>query len=111
LAVCALAFRSRFSQPRDPKTLYNLYLANLKITRSGHFPTDTVGSALIANVYECLYGYEYPTKPYQTSSPKLAEGMPQVSKDGLTYTIRLKKGVKFYDPGKARLARRRPARR
>ncbi|HEV8606119.1 MAG TPA: ABC transporter substrate-binding protein [Tepidisphaeraceae bacterium] len=86
------------SQPRDPQTLYSVYLANLK-SLDPAVCNDTVGSAIIANIYECLYGYEYPTKPYKLI-PQLAAEMPKVSEDGLTYTIKLKKGVRFYDPQK-----------
>jgi oligopeptide transport system substrate-binding protein len=87
-----------FSPPRDSQTLYNLYLDNLK-SLDPAVCNDVLGAAIIANVYECLYGYEYPVKPYKLI-PQLADGMPKVSKDGLTYTIALKKGVRFYDPEK-----------
>ena len=79
------------SQPRDPQTLYNVYLANLR-SLDPAVCNDTVGSAIIANVYECLYGYEYPVKPYKLY-PQLAADMPKVSEDGRIYTIHLKKGI------------------
>src|SRR4051812_28106481 len=46
--------------------------------------------------YECLYQYKYLKRPLELE-PLTAESMPQVSKDGLVYTIKLKKGVKFAD--------------
>jgi ABC-type transport system substrate-binding protein len=57
---------------------------------------DTTSSRAVSTVYEGLYEYEYLVRPY-TVRPLLAEGMPEVSPDGLTYTIRIKKGVKFAD--------------
>ena len=47
-------------------------------------------------VYEGLYQYDYKTRPYRVH-PLLAEGMPEVSEDGLVYTIRLRPGILFQD--------------
>src|SRR5205823_49679 len=96
LLTVALAVSLTITPPRDVQTLYNVYEANLK-SLDPAVCNDTVGSAIIANVYECLYGYEYPVKPYKLY-PQLAADMPKVSEDGLSYTIRLKKGVHFQDP-------------
>lgn len=57
---------------------------------------DTYSSAEIARVYEGLLEYHYLKRPYQLQ-PNLAESMPEVSEDGLTYTFKLKKNVKFHD--------------
>lgn len=46
--------------------------------------------------YESLFQYHYLKRPY-VLIPNLAEAMPSVSPDGLTLTIRLKKGVLFQD--------------
>lgn len=54
-------------------------------------------SALVTSlVYEGLVEYEYLKRPHELK-PALAESMPSVSKDGLTYTFKIKKGVKFID--------------
>ncbi len=47
-------------------------------------------------VFEGLVEYEYLKRPHQLK-PQLAEAMPTVSKDGLTYTFKIKKGVLFQD--------------
>lgn len=57
---------------------------------------DTYSSYEISRVYEGLLTYHYLKRPY-TLIPNLAEAMPEVSKDGLTYTFKIKKGVKFHD--------------
>jgi len=47
-----------------------------------------------AHVYEGLYAYHYLKRPAKII-PLLADGMPKVSKDGLVWTIKMKKGVKY----------------
>ena len=51
---------------------------------------------MVVNLYDTLYRYKYLARPYQLE-PNLADGLPQVSADGLIYTIRLKPGVHFID--------------
>jgi ABC-type transport system substrate-binding protein len=51
---------------------------------------------LVVNLFDTLYRYKYLARPYELV-PNLAEGMPQVSADGLIYTIRIKPGVHFID--------------
>lgn len=57
---------------------------------------DTYSSNEIARVYEGLLTYHYLKRPYELM-PSLAEAMPSVSEDGLTYTFKIKKGVFFHD--------------
>lgn len=57
---------------------------------------DTTSSAVASQIFECLYQYHYLKRPYELIT-QLAEDMPQISKDGLTYTIKIKKGVYFAD--------------
>jgi ABC-type transport system substrate-binding protein len=57
---------------------------------------DVYSSLQIGKIYEGLYEYHYTTSE-PTLVPLLADGLPTVSKDGLTYTFKLKKGIKFQD--------------
>jgi oligopeptide transport system substrate-binding protein len=57
---------------------------------------DLYSGMVVAQIYEPLLQYNYLQRPY-TLEPKLADGMPVVSKDGLTYTFKIKKGVMFQD--------------
>jgi len=54
------------------------------------------GNIVGLNVYDTLYRYKYLARPYELA-PNLAVDMPEVSEDGLTYTIRIKRGVEFVD--------------
>lgn len=56
---------------------------------------DTTSSSFQGNVYEGLYTYHFLKRPMKVI-PDLAQEMPDISKDGLTYTIKIKKGVKFH---------------
>jgi oligopeptide transport system substrate-binding protein len=47
-------------------------------------------------VYETLLGYHYLKRPFELE-PVLAKEMPTVSKDGLTYTFKVRSGVLFHD--------------
>lgn len=51
---------------------------------------------VVVNAYDTLFSYEYLARPYALK-PNLAAAMPEISADGLTYTIRLRPGVHFID--------------
>ncbi|MCB0342086.1 MAG: hypothetical protein KDD59_07565 [Bdellovibrionales bacterium] len=57
---------------------------------------DSVSLDVVPLIYEGLYQYNYDKRPVEPE-PLLAEGMPQISDDKLTYTIKIKKGVLFHD--------------
>lgn len=77
------------------KTVYLALQADVK----GFDPAtsdDLYSNTAVSQVYECLFQYHYLKRPY-VLEPCLAEAMPDVSEDGLTYTIKVKKGVRFQD--------------
>lgn len=51
---------------------------------------------VVNNLYDTLFMYKYLQRPYELK-PNLALAMPEVSNDGLTYTIRLRPQVHFID--------------
>lgn len=51
---------------------------------------------MTTSIYDQLYEYKYLARPYELK-PRLAEAMPKVSEDGLTYTYRIKKGILYAD--------------
>lgn len=57
---------------------------------------DHYSNILIRRAYEGLLQYHYLKRPYEVV-PLLAESMPAVSKDGLTYTFKIRQGVRFQD--------------
>ena len=58
--------------------------------------SDQYSNTCIVNLYDQLYEYDYYAVPYALK-PCLAEAMPEMSEDALTYTIRIKKGVHYID--------------
>ncbi len=60
------------------------------------YANDSYSAGAQIQVYEGLYEIHYLKRPLQMV-PLLADGMPEVSEDGLTYTFHLKKGVRFQD--------------
>lgn len=58
--------------------------------------SDRYSHTEVNRVYEGLLEFHYLKRPYQLQ-PNLAAAMPEVSKDGLTYTFKILKGVMFQD--------------
>ncbi|HRU15498.1 MAG TPA: ABC transporter substrate-binding protein [Anaerohalosphaeraceae bacterium] len=58
--------------------------------------TDVYSLGIASQIFESLYEYHYLKRPCELV-PLLAEEMPQISDDHLTYTIRIKKGIFFQD--------------
>jgi peptide/nickel transport system substrate-binding protein len=58
-----------------------------------HWTTATITDVLTGHLYEGLYTLDDNRRPI----PMLAEDMPTVSRDGLTYTFKLRHGIKFHN--------------
>ena len=63
----------------DPQAAQDLY-------------SNTINSA----IFEAPYEYDYLTRPHKIV-PRTAEALPDISADGLTWTIRIRKGIYFAD--------------
>lgn len=99
-AVSALAVVTgcgKSSSRPDPKegVLYSVLPAKVRGLDAGDIG-DTTSSAVASQIFECLYQYHYLKRPYELI-PQLADGLPEVSSDGLTYTIKIKKAIFFAD--------------
>src|SRR5262245_27111930 len=58
-----------------------------------HWGTQTITEVLTNHIFEGLYSLDDGYRPI----PMLAEALPTVSRDGLTYTIKLRQGIKFHN--------------
>ncbi|MBI5595020.1 MAG: hypothetical protein HY928_02905 [Elusimicrobia bacterium] len=94
-SACALAACSRGGTPSGGRVLEYGALAV-----AGSADPNLVGSMydadLVGLLYDTLYEYEYLARPFKLK-PALAAAMPEVSKDGRTYTIKLKPGIFYPD--------------
>lgn len=57
---------------------------------------EVSSSLAISKIYEGLLQYDYLERPYKVI-PLLAEEMPTITDDGLTYIFKLRKGIYFQD--------------
>jgi glutathione transport system substrate-binding protein len=67
-------------------------VASTFTTTDPYDANDTLSQAMAKSFYEGLFGFDKDMK----MMPVLAESY-EVSKDGLVYTVKLKKGIKFHD--------------
>ena len=59
---------------------------------------DLYSAVVMQSIFETLYTYDYLARPAKLV-PLTADGLPEMTDGGKTYTIRLKKGIYFYpDP-------------
>ncbi|MBU4200868.1 MAG: hypothetical protein KKG09_01075 [Verrucomicrobia bacterium] len=57
---------------------------------------DFVSALAVSRIYEGLLQYAYLDRPYRLE-PLLAETLPEVSADGLTYVFTIRRGIYFQD--------------
>ncbi len=58
--------------------------------------SDLYSVFLISNIFDSPLTYDYLARPVKVI-PNTAESMPAISPDGLTWTLRIKKGITFTD--------------
>lgn len=94
LAACSGGEQSNGARPGDKIFRYSLDSAptSLDPVRA----STLYANVMVVNLFDTLYAYKYLQRPYELK-PLLAAAMPEVSADGLVYTIRLKQGVLFAD--------------
>ena len=96
LALSATALAAAPQSPSQPEKVLR-YAFN--VAETGMDPAqlaDLYSRILTANIFDALYGYDYLARPVQVR-PMLADGMPDVSTDFRTYTVKLKRGIVFAD--------------
>src|SRR3954470_12811001 len=95
LAILALAASSTAAiAAADPrKVIRDVF----PVAETGFDPaalSDLYSAGIVRAIFESLYTYDYLARPAKIV-PQAAEGMPQVSSDGKTYTVKLQKGIYF----------------
>ena len=98
ISISAILFSGCDANPNhDPNELVIHSILPAKIGTLDPGNIETFYELIVAGqIFETLYGYHYLKRPYEVV-PLLADGMPQISDDMQTYTIKIKKGVYFQD--------------
>ena len=94
-AVLLLAGLSALAEAQTPKRGGVIRVAVLgdPPTLDAHWTTANFVEVITQHIYEGLYTLDQSYQPI----PDLAEALPQVSADGLVYTIKLRQGIKFHN--------------
>src|SRR5262249_11284543 len=58
--------------------------------------SDLYSNYVNREIFDALYRYDFLARPYKIV-PNTAIALPQISADGLTWTIRIKPGIHFTD--------------
>lgn len=82
--------------PADPNKVVRTIFRIAETGFDPAFTHDSYSAKVHSVIFETLYSYDYMASPVKLI-PKTAVAMPEVSADGLKYTIKLKKGIYFAD--------------
>lgn len=86
-ALCA-------KSPADPNKVLRYVFPTAETGFDPAYIHDLYSAHVTTSIFETLYTYDYLARPAKLV-PKIATAMPEVSPDGLTYTIHIK-GYLFY---------------
>ena len=96
LLACSLCFIPNATAQADPDKVLRWAF---EIAETGFDPaqvSDWYSSYVFYNIFDAPLTYDYLARPLKLK-PNLLEAMPEVSADGLTYTLRFRKGIYFAD--------------
>jgi len=98
LFVCftAWAIVANAASPADPDKVLRYVFVTQETGFDPAITHDLYSAHVTQSVFETLFTYDYLARPVKLI-PLTAEAMPEVSADGKTYTIKLKKGITFQD--------------
>ncbi len=94
LSVAASA-SAQTSQQNGKKVLRYAF----EVAETGFDPvaiSDLYSRIVTGHIFDGLYRYDYLARPFKYR-PSTADGMPEVSEDFRTWTVRLKRGIYFQD--------------
>ena len=95
LALACMAVASRCVAADMSKTLH----VEFRAAESGFDPqaaSDNYSFAVIDAIFDCLYTYDYFARPVRLI-PRTADGLPQITDGGRTYTLKVRPGIYFAD--------------
>ena len=100
LRAGALALAVAFAAPALAAPDMNKVIREVfPVAETGFDPAavhDLYSGTIVQGIFETLYTYDYLARPAKVV-PLAADGMPQVTDNGRTWTVKLKKGIRFVD--------------
>ena len=94
VAACVLFCSTSAFAAADPRKVVRDVFP---VAETGFDPAamhDLYSASIIRAIFETLYTYDYLARPSKIV-PQTADGMPQITDDGKTYTIKLTRGIYF----------------
>ncbi|PXA05329.1 hypothetical protein DDZ13_00240 [Coraliomargarita sinensis] len=85
-----------FSDREQDNNVFRFSGSGSPVTMDPAAASSTYENLVVTSIYDQFYEYKYLARPFELK-PKLAAGMPDVSDDGLVYTFRIKKGIRYAD--------------
>jgi len=82
--------------PADPNKILRYVFGAAETGFDPAISQDLYSAYVHQSIFETLFTYDYLARPAKLI-PLTAQEMPEVSEDGMIYTIRLKKGIVFND--------------
>ena len=95
LTVCAMASALPSALAADMKKVLRVSLGDIT-SLDPQQGTDLRSTRIATHIFEGLYQFDYLATPARVI-PNTAEALPQFSDGGRTWTIRLRKGIRFTD--------------
>lgn len=83
----------------QPKPAEKVLRYAFEIAETGFDPaqlSDVYSRIATANIFDALYGYDYLARPVKVI-PRVADGMPVITDDYRTYTVKVRPGIYFAD--------------
>ena len=92
----ALALCCATAQAADPNKVLRVALVAPETGFDPQAINDLYSNYVVREIFDPLYRYDFLARPYK-AVPNTAAGLPDISADGLTWTIKLKPGIFFSD--------------
>jgi peptide/nickel transport system substrate-binding protein len=92
----AVALASLASHAADPNKVFRYAFEIAETSFDVHQISDVYSNILNDSMFDPPLGYDYLTRPLKLR-PRTLASMPEISADGMTYTLRVKPGIHFAD--------------
>jgi len=93
-ALACLPLQAAAPSPQAPQKVLHMFLSTSETGLDPALASDNATLSLLENLFDPLLRYDYLARPARLRA-NTATAMPEVSRDGLTYTFRIRPGILF----------------